>query len=573
MRTRVDWRKLRSRVVAALVVLTLVALAAVSAYTFRAYQSASSDLVVERDRQLAFLSAAHLREEMSKFADELYAVARSPEITQGTVLAKGQAMERAHNRLAVFDGGIVLLDNFGRVKMAVPSRQDIAGADWSDRDFFRQLLTSSQVFLSDIVSDGPGNSEVIVMSVPIIGARGEFEGVLAGMFRIGAPTTSSFYASIVRLRLGQGGNTYVLDGKGRLLYDASWRGLGERTTIPGLPALYGATGAGAQRTRSANGLDVVAAYAPIPGTRWTLVTEDDWASLTSSLRLYGRNLLILLALGILLPPLGVATLVRQQQAQIRERERMEQESRIANLIQQNLLPKQPPSLPAWNLAIHYQPSQTGGRDFYDFSFLPDGRLMIALGKINDRGLAAAHVIATARATLRGGAQRMLSPGEVLECSNTLLHPEVSPDVTLDCLYAILDPEDGRLTHANAALSLPYWCHDDDATPLPATGPSLGSEIEPLYVQGDMMIRTGEKVVFCTNGVLEARNADGEPFGATRMGACLREEATCAQNTVEAVVRALQQFTKRSRTFDDDMTIIVIERISQDQVASGNKDLG
>lgn len=568
MRPTVDWKTVRSRLVAALVVLTLLAVAAVAVYTFRAYQRASSDLVVERDRHIAYLSAAHLREEFSKFADELFALSRTPEISQGTSLAKTAALEKAHNRLVIFDGGMVLLDNFGKVRAAVPERPEIMGVDWSDRDFFRQLLTSSGAFLSDIVNDGPDGSLVVVMSVPVIGARGEFEGVLAGMFRIGAPTTSSFYASIVRLRLGQGGTTYVVDGNGRVLYDSAFRGVGEKVTIPGMGNAPGAETSGALRTRDRNGFDIVAAYAPIPGTRWMLATEDDWETLTSSVRLYARNLLILLALGILLPPLGVALLVRQQQSQVREREYMEQETRVANMIQRNLLPKQPPTLPAWNLAIHYQPSQTGGRDFYDFLFLPDGRLMIVLGEINDRGLAAAHVIATARAALRSGSQRTMAPAEVLECSNELLNPEVPSDMSLGCLYAILDPTEGRLVHANADMSLPYWCRTDEVSTLKVTGPALGSELEPVYPQSDIRIDWGERVVFCTNGIVNAHNRAGETFGEARVSTCLKEHRGNAQETVEALVKEVQHFTKRGRQHDDDITLIVVERIGQDAATGG-----
>lgn len=567
MRPTIDWKKVRSRLVAALVVLTLVALAAVAAYTFVAYQKASSDLVVERDRQLAYLSAAHLREEFSKFADELFSLSRTPEISQGTSLARSAALEKAHNRLVIFDGGLVLLDNFGKVRAAEPKRPEIIGVDWSDRDFFRQLLTSSGVYVSDIANDGPDGSMVVVMSVPVIGARGEFEGVLAGMFRIGAPTTSSFYASIVRLRLGQSGNTSVIDGNGRVLYDSAFRGVGEKAALPGLPSSGRVDSAGALRTRDRNGFDIVAAYAPIPGTRWTLATEDDWATLTASVRLYARNLIILLALGILLPPLGVAMLVRQQQTQVREREYMEQETRVANMIQRNLLPKQPPSLPAWNLAIHYQPSQSGGRDFYDFLFLPDGRLMIALGEINDRGLAAAHVIATARATLRGGSQRMISPAEVLECSNQLLNPEVPPEMSFGCLYAILDPNEGRLVHANAGMSLPYLCRGNDIITLKQTGPALGSELEPFYGQSDILIGSGERVVFCTNGIVNDRNRSGESFGQARVSAFLKEHNGSAQETVESLIKELQNFTKRGRQHEDDITLIVVERVGQGQTST------
>src|SRR5918997_2713378 len=76
------------------------------------------------------------------------------------------------------------------------------------------------------------------------------------------------------------------------------------------------------------------------------------------------------------PALRVAQLVREQQAEVRARERIEQELRVARLIQQTLLPKENPALPGWQVDAKYQPAREVGGDFYDFLYLPDGRLGI-----------------------------------------------------------------------------------------------------------------------------------------------------------------------------------------------------
>jgi len=120
-----------------------------------------------------------------------------------------------------------------------------------------------------------------------VGAGGELVGVLAGMFRIGEQTTSSFYASIVRMRLAQSGGTYLLDGAGTILYHSAYTAIGTSIQDRGLPYRITHDEVNALRTRDETGNDIVAAYAPIPGTRWMLVTEDDWASLTSAVQRYG----------------------------------------------------------------------------------------------------------------------------------------------------------------------------------------------------------------------------------------------------------------------------------------------
>src|SRR6266849_160080 len=73
------------------------------------------------------------------------------------------------------------------------------------------------------------------------------------------------------------------------------------------------------------------------------------------------------------PAVRVAQLVREHQSQARERERIEQELRVARLIQHTLLPKDLPALPGWQLTAYYQAAREVGGDFYDFLYFEDGR--------------------------------------------------------------------------------------------------------------------------------------------------------------------------------------------------------
>src|SRR5919109_1318222 len=149
------------------------------------------------------------------------------------------------------------------------------------------------------------------------------------------------------------------------------------------------------------------------------------------------------------PALRIAQLVRERQAQARERARLEQELSVARFIQQNFLPKELPVLPGWELATHYQPAWEVGGDFYDFLTLPDGCLGLIVGDVTDKGVQAALVMATTRSVLRGAIGQVVSPGRVLERANDLLCPDIPPNMFVTCLYAILDPETGQLRYANA----------------------------------------------------------------------------------------------------------------------------
>src|SRR5215208_3821144 len=113
------------------------------------------------------------------------------------------------------------------------------------------------------------------------------------------------------------------------------------------------------------------------------------------------------------PAVQVAQLVRQQQQRAQERERIEQELRVARLIQQTLLPKHVPELGGWDVAAFYRPAREVGGDFYDFLEFEDGHLGSIVGDVTDKGVPAALVMATTRTMLRASAQRLDSPGEVL----------------------------------------------------------------------------------------------------------------------------------------------------------------
>src|SRR6201987_609990 len=79
------------------------------------------------------------------------------------------------------------------------------------------------------------------------------------------------------------------------------------------------------------------------------------------------------------PALQVAQLVRRQEAEAPSRERIEQELRVATLIQQNFLPKKLPDLPGWQISAYYRPAREVGGDFYDFVELPDGQIGLVIG--------------------------------------------------------------------------------------------------------------------------------------------------------------------------------------------------
>lgn len=312
-------RGLRAKIIAWAFVPTAIILLAVAMVTYMAYRQVTEELVIGRDRELIRLSADQLISELTEYSNRLTNEARAdairatndPETVQ-------QALMAARNRLIVFDGGVVIFDNFGKVVATQPERPDIVGHSWLDRPYVRQMLLSPRTLYSDIVPDGQNDSNVLVVAVPIIGAQREFRGALTGMFHVKPDTVSSFYADILKLRMHQSGKVYLVDGSGRVIYHSDSNQIG--TDFSALPVVQKVKlrQIDAIRTRDALGQDILAAYAPIPGTTWGLVAEENWDVLNRSSQGYRQFLSLLLVLGFVVPSLFVAFGVRRITQPIQE---------------------------------------------------------------------------------------------------------------------------------------------------------------------------------------------------------------------------------------------------------------
>jgi serine phosphatase RsbU (regulator of sigma subunit)/anti-sigma regulatory factor (Ser/Thr protein kinase) len=260
------------------------------------------------------------------------------------------------------------------------------------------------------------------------------------------------------------------------------------------------------------------------------------------------------------PALQVAQLVRRQEAQARSRERIEQELRVATLIQQNFLPKSLPDKPGWRVGAHYVPAREVGGDFYDFLELADGRLGIVIGDVTDKGVPAAMVMAATRSVLRASAQRMVSPGLVLERVNDLMCPDMPPKMFVTCLYGVLDLKSGRLVFANAGHNLPYVRTDSGTVELRATGMPLGLMPGIVYEETEAVLDPGQTMLLHSDGVAEAHGDHREMFGFPRLMDVVGARRGNG-DVIGRVLAELDRFTPEGWEQEDDITLVTITRES------------
>ncbi len=260
------------------------------------------------------------------------------------------------------------------------------------------------------------------------------------------------------------------------------------------------------------------------------------------------------------PAVRVAQLARQQQAEARERERMEQELRVARLIQQTLLPHELPNLPGYEIATYYRPAREVGGDFYDFLYFEDGQVGLIIGDVTDKGVPAALVMATTRTLLRAAAERMTYPSPVLERVNELLYPDIPQRMFVTCLYALLDPASGRLRYANAGHDLPYRRHSSGVDELRATGMPLGLMPGMKYEEKEVILSKGDLVLFHSDGLVEAHNSAGDMFGFPRLQETMGQQpGDDTSSVIEFLLGELASFAGDDWEQEDDVTLVSLRR--------------
>ena len=275
---------LRLRAIAWFFVPTAVILVAVVLVNFYSYQDVTEELVIERGQDLPRLEGSRLASDLEEHTDLLFDVAREEASDRDATTTQQDVLDRVGGRLLVFDRGAVVLDTFGKVVATRPKRPELMGLDWSDRSYFRQMVrdrslgySSPDPIFSNIRDDGSQGPGTIAVAVPIVNAESEFLGSVVGIFSLGF--FNNFYSSIVKLRIGGSGSAYLVDGDGQVIYHSISDHIGSDFSQQLVVEKILARQAGKIRTRNFDGEDIVASFAPVPGTPWGLVTEETWSSL------------------------------------------------------------------------------------------------------------------------------------------------------------------------------------------------------------------------------------------------------------------------------------------------------
>jgi sigma-B regulation protein RsbU (phosphoserine phosphatase) len=233
-------------------------------------------------------------------------------------------------------------------------------------------------------------------------------------------------------------------------------------------------------------------------------------------------------------------------------------------IQRSLLPAQKPKVPGLDVAVHYQTAKRAGGDYYDFFPLPNDRLGVLIADASGHGAPAAVLMAVAHSIAHTRAEPPLRPGEFLTFMNAHLTRRYTRPTGsfMTAFYAVFDPINGTLSYASAGHNPPRLLRAADGFKIAlnrAQKLPLGIKQDESYLEQTVPLLPGDQVVFFTDGVIEAVNADGDVFGTAHID----EELTTCFPTAGALLRAIlasySLFTSGT-TIADDQTLVVVKRV-------------
>ncbi len=246
-----------------------------------------------------------------------------------------------------------------------------------------------------------------------------------------------------------------------------------------------------------------------------------------------------------------------------EKERLEEEMRLARDIQERLLPRETPVVTGLQMASLALPSRHVGGDYFDLVAQQNGSILIAIADVTGKGVPAALLMANLQACLHTMVPMDLTMEEFIGHMNRVICQNTSFDKFITAFTGIYQPNTRRFEYVNAGHNPPMLLRENgDLELLEEGGLLLGVMKDMPYKRGSVDLHPGDILVSFTDGVTEAMSPDEEEFHEDRLEAVLREQQEgSAQDILDAVRTAIVDFTGSETHLSDDLTMIVMKIVS------------
>jgi len=240
-----------------------------------------------------------------------------------------------------------------------------------------------------------------------------------------------------------------------------------------------------------------------------------------------------------------------------QEQRLERDLAMAREVQLRLLPPARPQHKRAEFAARFLPARTIGGDLYDFLPYDANRSAIALGDVSGKAAAAALYAALVSGIMRSVSNRHLSPSEMLKTLNDALQERKLDSQYVTMLFAVWNDENLTVQIANGGSVQPLFCRGEEIETIRAEGFPLGMFPSGTWDEFSISTQPGDSVVFFSDGIVDAQNAEGEMFGNDRLIATVKKnQHKSASKLAESILNDVGRFQGKRDRFDDETVVVL-----------------
>jgi len=292
------------------------------------------------------------------------------------------------------------------------------------------------------------------------------------------------------------------------------------------------------------------------------------ATVAVTVHLPYRDIVVAGGLGVAL--LGLVTAVGygvkkrrdQLQAERALMQELEEELQTAHDLQMGLMPKEAPQIEGLNIAGRCLPANHVGGDFFQYHQLAPNRLAVSLADVTGHAMEAAIPVVMFSGVLESQVEADRSLEELFGRLNRTLHQSLDSRTFVCFAMGDFDVDTGRFRHANSGCPYPlhFRSQTGEVDELQVDAYPLGVRPKVDYAVEEAQLKVGDRVVFCSDGIVEAENASGELFGFERVAEIVgrggRENLT-VEGLLELIIEEVKGFSEGVAQ-GDDQTVVVLE---------------
>jgi len=251
---------------------------------------------------------------------------------------------------------------------------------------------------------------------------------------------------------------------------------------------------------------------------------------------------------------------------------IDEEKKIADSVRENLIP--PTQYGDSNLEVfsHYRSSKGCGGDWWGF-FQAQNKLCIMIADATGHGVSSALVTAATKSCFsmiqrfaQENPQFPLNPSDIMAYVNKVVYDVASTKIMMTLFVGVIDLKEKTLTYSNAGHNPPWLYQLGDQgfvqTSLVAEGIRLGESLSPpAYEEKTVPVKKGDLIVLYTDGLLDNKNLEGEPYGKKRARKAIEASLKDGPRAIlQGLIDDVTTFGE-GKSLDDDMTVAVFRLLS------------